>query len=221
MEIFNLLKSDFYILSKCNFLNLIVDDKNNDIKKINKNMSILFIDTTKLKIKIKTNDKFKLLLFLLSKLKKNVYHKKNDENYHLNIQIQKNFSLKKYFSDNEKCYELNFDNDQHKKFLYKNIFRKYVLLFLSPLIHNKINATINVPKNNIVDKIVVNKKNNYELKALIYKSGNEEYGHYICIKKINEKFYCYDDENINEIKNPIFNFVDNNKYVRILLYEKK
>ena len=86
---------------------------------------------------------------------------------------------------------------------------------MSPVLYNNLGCDINTPVNNCIDLNLFDK---YQLMSVIYKSGSENSGHYVCVKKVNNQFYLFNDNSVS-IFNDKIKYIDNFKYARILLYK--
>lgn len=82
----------------------------------------------------------------------------------------------------------------------------------------KIDNFVEIPFEISLDEYIPNdcKNRNYELFALINHHGQLDFGHYICHAKVNDKWMCFDDQNVYEILLDVVKQNMKNSYV--LLY---
>ena len=123
----------------------------------------------------------------------------NNENLNLNHCFENYSKIENLCEDNKWFFEeKNEYVDAYKRLYIKN-FAKYLIIHLK-----RFTFFTNSLKDNrsisIKEKMNINNKD-YELRSIVYHSGNTSGGHYINIVKNNDKWYICNDSNISEVSN--------------------
>ena len=204
----------------------LIDLINNNYPKNRMNKTVdgtyYFLNDNQRKLINYQNQDFQLQMTLLEKYKNSFYNNINKFE-ELNFQPTKKETIETirltkcfdYFMNGEnlenfayKCEKCKTEKTPSKTIqIYK--FPYYLIIHLKRFIdyENKINTEVKFPLRGLnLDKYVIDENDSiekvYDLRSIMYHYGELGYGHYyaICYNTIHNKWFCYNDDKVNEIK---------------------